>query len=206
VISTSNRQPENSDQTSLESVQSARPVPAPVILSFDVEAHYQIEAAAGLVLDQCHRAYFNDRQTNSTHWLLEQLDRAQVKATFFVVGELAQSNPAMVSAISRVGHEVASHGWDHQRLHNFTPTSFRADVRRSRDALEQITGQAVFGDPKQARLPLARLSCFRTYVGINRTRARLAGILSRYPFARAIDVARMLGHLRADLPSYRLAA
>jgi polysaccharide deacetylase family protein (PEP-CTERM system associated) len=40
---------------------------------------------------------------------------------------------------------VASHGWDHQRLHNLTPASFREDVRRSKDALEQLTGQPVLG-------------------------------------------------------------
>src|SRR6185437_13345643 len=45
----------------------------------------------------------------------------------------------------QAGHEVASHSWDHQRVHNFTPATFRADVRRSKDALEQVTGEEVVG-------------------------------------------------------------
>ncbi len=47
--------------------------------------------------------------------------------------------------IHRAGHEVASHGWDHRRVHHFTPESFRLDILRSKDALEQVTGEQVVG-------------------------------------------------------------
>ena len=47
--------------------------------------------------------------------------------------------------IRQAGHEVASHGWDHRRIHVMTPAAFRDDVRTSKDALEQTSGAAVLG-------------------------------------------------------------
>src|SRR5262249_18456479 len=51
----------------------------------------------------------------------------------------------LVRAIQQAGHEIASHGWDHRRVLAMTPAAFRQDVRQSKDALEQITGEAVLG-------------------------------------------------------------
>jgi polysaccharide deacetylase family protein (PEP-CTERM system associated) len=116
-----------------------------IILSFDVEEHFRIEAAAGLTTGPGLIIHYRERLDTSTHWLLDQLDETQIKATFFIVGQIARHNPALIRSIACAGHEVASHGWDHQRLHNLTPDSFREDVRRSKDALEQLTGQAVEG-------------------------------------------------------------
>jgi polysaccharide deacetylase family protein (PEP-CTERM system associated) len=119
--------------------------PASVILSFDVEEHFRIEAAWGLEITPSLKAYYCDRVGPATDRLLEQLGRAGVKATFFIVGQTARDNAALVRSIARAGHEVASHGWDHQRVHRFTPASFREDVSQSKDVLEQITGQPVVG-------------------------------------------------------------
>src|SRR5262249_48921666 len=119
--------------------------PAPVILSFDLEEHDRIEAASGLVIDPALREAYRERLTPTTHWVLDQLDRHAIKATFFVVGQIARHSPGLVRAVSAAGHEVASHGWDHRRVHDLTPASFREDVRRSIDALEQVTGRAVVG-------------------------------------------------------------
>ncbi len=121
------------------------PPAAPVILSFDVEEHYRIEAAVGLSIDPAFKSHCCQRLGSSTHWLLEQLDRWGIRATFFIVGQIAQDSPELVRAIARAGHEVASHSWDHQRVHRLTPAAFREDVRRSKDALEQVVGQPVLG-------------------------------------------------------------
>src|SRR5437764_868605 len=51
----------------------------------------------------------------------------------------------VIPPVRRAGHEVGSHSWCHQRVHNLTPRAFREDVRRSKDALEQVTGEAVVG-------------------------------------------------------------
>ena len=60
-------------------------------------------------------------------------------------------------------------------------------------------------DPEQARLPLKRLSKFRTYVGINRSRDRLKALLGRYRFTPAVEVARALELQRAALPTFAVA-
>ncbi len=116
-----------------------------IVLSFDVEEHHRIEAAAHLRLDPSLTATYAARLGPSTRYLLEQLDEHGIKATFFVVGEIAHSNRGLVRDIHSRGHEVASHGWDHQRVHRFTPPMFLEDLRRSKDALEQVTGEAVVG-------------------------------------------------------------
>jgi polysaccharide deacetylase family protein (PEP-CTERM system associated) len=118
---------------------------ADIVLSFDVEEHFRIEAAAGLTLDPALKAHYSGRVAPSTYWLLDQLDRQEIKATFFVVGCIARSDPALIRSIYRAGHEVASHSWDHRRVHSLNPASFREDVRRSMDAIEQVTGAAVVG-------------------------------------------------------------
>jgi polysaccharide deacetylase family protein (PEP-CTERM system associated) len=116
-----------------------------VILSFDVEEHYRIEAAAGLQCAADSRAAYAERMEDSTRWLVDQLGENAIAATFFLVGEIARDRPALVKAIHRAGHEIGSHSWDHRRIHAHTPASFREDVRTSKDALEQVTGEPVAG-------------------------------------------------------------
>jgi polysaccharide deacetylase family protein (PEP-CTERM system associated) len=116
-----------------------------VILSFDVEEHHRIESAAGLSVPPGWEAHYAERLETSTRWLLEELARASARATFFVLGDLAQRHPKLVRAMHDAGHEVASHGWDHRRLHHLTPQTFRDDVRQGKDALEQIIGAPVVG-------------------------------------------------------------
>jgi polysaccharide deacetylase family protein (PEP-CTERM system associated) len=290
----------------------------PVILSFDVEEHDRIEAASGLTLADSTRAEYRRRLRHSTTWILELLGQSNIRATFFVVGQIAEHDPKLVREIGDAGHEVASHGWDHQRVHNFSRQTFCDDVRRSCTALEDVTGQAVVGyraptfsivretawaldvlaelgleydssiypvrhdrygvpaaprtpflacgehrsilelppatlrlgginwpmggggyfrlfptfmthvavrqmrgrgrtavanlyfhpwefDRDQPRLPLCRLSRFRTYVGIGRNQKRLAAFLKRHRFGCAMDVARELRHCQSELETFRLS-
>jgi polysaccharide deacetylase family protein (PEP-CTERM system associated) len=116
-----------------------------VVLSFDVEEHFRIEAAFGLEIADSLRENHRQRVEVMTYWLLERLAAHQARATFFIVGEVARQNHHLVRAIAQAGHEVASHSWDHQRLHRHSPASFREDVRKSKHLLEQITGQEVVG-------------------------------------------------------------
>jgi polysaccharide deacetylase family protein (PEP-CTERM system associated) len=119
--------------------------PTQLILSFDVEEHYRIEAASGLTISPALEEHYRARLEPSLQFLLEALQHHDLKATFFIVGQIAQHSPGLVRAIHQAGHEVASHSWDHRRVHHFTPATFREDVRKSRDALEQATGGAVLG-------------------------------------------------------------
>jgi len=119
--------------------------PARVVLSFDIEEHHRIEVAAGLDVGEHGRAYYRDRMESVTYWLLEELASRNIRATFFVVGELARLSKDMVRAIAESGHEVGSHGWDHRRVLAMSPEEFRLDAHQSKDALEQATGTAVMG-------------------------------------------------------------
>lgn len=116
-----------------------------IILSFDVEEHYRIEAAAGYDCPPALRDQYASRMETSTRRLLDLLAEHNTKATFFIVGQIAVSHPRLVRDIHAAGHEVASHGWDHQRLHRLTPAAFAKDLRQSKRALEQAAGAPVRG-------------------------------------------------------------
>lgn len=117
----------------------------PVCLSFDIEEHHRIEAAAGVTVGLSTRADYHHRMQSATQWLLDCLDQHDARATFFVVGQIAADNPKLVRTIYDRGHEVASHGWDHRRVLAMSPQEFQADIAQSKDALEQATGAAVVG-------------------------------------------------------------
>jgi polysaccharide deacetylase family protein (PEP-CTERM system associated) len=77
--------------------------------------------------------------------LLELLARHDVTATFFVVGWLAEREPAMVTEIAAAGHELASHGYEHALVGALGPDGFRESVRRSKAVLEDIGARRVIG-------------------------------------------------------------
>jgi polysaccharide deacetylase family protein (PEP-CTERM system associated) len=118
---------------------------APIILSFDVEEHHRIEAAAGITCAPALQAEYGRRMNSCTRWLLDELAEHGIRATFFVVGQVAETHPDLIGAMHTAGHEVASHGWDHRRVHRLTLAEFRDDVRRSKERLEDLTGTAVVG-------------------------------------------------------------
>ncbi len=135
-------------RSSLPWQDAAEPLSAcsvPAVISFDIEEHHRIESAAGLVIPESQQADYHDRMCRVTSWILERLAETEIRATFFVLGQVARKSPWLVRAIHDAGHEVASHGWDHRRLHVLTPKEFREDVRQSRDALEQACGASVLG-------------------------------------------------------------
>jgi polysaccharide deacetylase family protein (PEP-CTERM system associated) len=116
-----------------------------IILSFDVEEHFRIESAAGVRVPPEWQGEYARRVDGSTRWLLDELARLDLRATFFVLGTVAREHPQLVRDLHRAGHEVASHGWGHERLHGLDSKSLREDVRRGKDALEQLTGVPVAG-------------------------------------------------------------
>jgi polysaccharide deacetylase family protein (PEP-CTERM system associated) len=77
--------------------------------------------------------------------LLDHLEQSGARATFFVLGWLAEREPDMVRAISRAGHEISSHGWDHRRVTTLSPEEFQEDVRRSRGLLQDLAAQSILG-------------------------------------------------------------
>ena len=119
--------------------------PTPIVLSFDVEEHDRIEAAARLTVTASQKRDYAARMEVSTLKLLAKLADAGALATFYVVGEIARSHPYLIRDIAAAGHEVGTHSWSHRRVHAFTPATFRDDLRRSMDALGEVAGTPVVG-------------------------------------------------------------
>jgi polysaccharide deacetylase family protein (PEP-CTERM system associated) len=119
--------------------------PGRIVLSFDVEEHHRIEAAAGYDCPSSICADYAVRMETATRRLLELLAQHAAQATFFVVGQIAVTHAKLIRDIYMAGHEIASHSWDHRRVHRFTPPEFAADLHKSKDALEQASGTAVRG-------------------------------------------------------------
>jgi polysaccharide deacetylase family protein (PEP-CTERM system associated) len=296
---------------------SAGRLPSRVVLSFDVEEHYRIEAASHLASTSEQQATDIQRVDLSTHRLLDLLAESGAKATFYLVAPLAKSLPDLVRDIDSAGHEIASHSWAHKRIHFWTPEQFREDLKKSKQTLEDAVGKPILGfraptfslmretawaldilaeegfeydssifpvrhdrygipdaprtpfmaigtkhrllelppatwnltgqnipvagggyfrlfppaliragirqlsnktappvamlyfhpwefDPEQPRLPLSKLSSWRTYVGIDRSTSRLKDLLTRYTFHRAIDVVEELKRKEVVLSEFKL--
>lgn len=77
--------------------------------------------------------------------LLDLLDASGSRATFFVLGWVAERSPDLIREVARRGHEVASHGWSHRRLTELRPEAFREEAARSKRLLEDLTGEEVAG-------------------------------------------------------------
>ncbi|WP_066584750.1 XrtA system polysaccharide deacetylase [Sphingomonas pruni] len=113
-------------------------------LSVDVEEWFQV-GAFERVIDKADWDGLDSRVAYNTGKVLDLFGETGVKATFFTLGWVAERNPALIRRIAEEGHEVASHGWDHDRVFTMTAEAFRADLRRARIALEDASGQRVIG-------------------------------------------------------------
>lgn len=113
-------------------------------LTIDVEDYFQVSA-----FEKCVRRNDWDsyplRVEGNTRRILDILDEFRVHATFFVLGWVAEKRPALVREIAQRGHEVASHGYGHQRVYKQSRDDFRCDIRWSKAVLEDLTGTPVIG-------------------------------------------------------------
>lgn len=114
------------------------------ILSINLEDYFQV-APVRQVIPQRYWPRFALRVEKSTLTALDMLDRHNQKATFFVLGWIADRCPDLVAEVARRGHDVASKGYFHRHYAQFTPADFRADFARSRDAIERVTGRRLLG-------------------------------------------------------------
>jgi polysaccharide deacetylase family protein (PEP-CTERM system associated) len=111
-------------------------------LTIDVEDYFQVTGFAARV----HPSTWNHyelRVERSTGIILQRLADAELRATFFVLGWIAKQCPRLVRSIERAGHEIASHGFWHRLVTSISPVEFRADVRESKNLLEDILGKPV---------------------------------------------------------------
>lgn len=119
--------------------------PAPKnYFTVDVEDYFQV-AAFEKVIQQTQWNMYPSRVERNTNKILEILDAHGVKATFFIVGWIAEQYPFMVKEIANSGHQIACHSYRHKKIYLQTPDEFRQDTKNARDILEDITGQSITG-------------------------------------------------------------
>ena len=113
-------------------------------MSVDVEDYFQVSAFDRIV-SRASWHTLESRVVANTHRLLDLFDRHGVRATFFVLGWVAERHPGLVRRIATAGHEIASHGWDHARVTEQSPLAFRDSIRRSKIFLEDLAATPVVG-------------------------------------------------------------
>ncbi len=113
-------------------------------LTVDVEDYFQVSAFAKSVAPN-DWDNFSLRVEQNTHKLLDLFDERQIKATFFVLGWVAERENSLILEIANRGHEVACHGYSHQLVYNQSPDVFRQETIRSKSLLEDIVQQPVRG-------------------------------------------------------------
>lgn len=116
----------------------------PNALSVDVEDYYHVEAFADRIRPETWSQY-PSRVVNNTRRVLDLFQELGVRATFFVLGYVAEREPALVREILAGGHEVGCHSHWHRRVVTLTPKEFREDLRLARAAIEDAGGEKVFG-------------------------------------------------------------
>jgi polysaccharide deacetylase family protein (PEP-CTERM system associated) len=119
-------------------------MPITNLLTIDVEDYFQVSAFEKI----SPPSSWDRRQLRvegNTEKVLALLDEAGVKATFFILGWVAERCPGLVRRIAGEGHEIASHGNGHQRVSTQGQFEFRKDIRRSKALLEDLTGRPVLG-------------------------------------------------------------
>lgn len=75
--------------------------------------------------------------------LLQLLSDSDTKATFFTLGWIAENYPSMIKQLSSEGHELASHGYSHEKVYDLTPVTFREEIRRTKGVIEDLSGREV---------------------------------------------------------------
>ncbi len=113
-------------------------------LTIDVEDYFQVSAFAPYIA----RANWDAaecRVERNVDRILALLAERDVKATFFTLGWIAERYPQLVRSIVAGGHELASHGYGHERASDLSRQAFTDDVTRAKSLLEDLSGQAVIG-------------------------------------------------------------
>jgi len=114
------------------------------IMSVDVEDYFHVEAFSGVVPRTSWSSY-PCRVEENTRRILDLLDTAGVRSTFFILGWVAERYPGLVREIVARGHEPACHSYWHRLVYTLSPEEFRDDLRRSKAVIEDGAGMAVTG-------------------------------------------------------------
>lgn len=113
-------------------------------MTVDVEDYFQVSAFEKHI-EKSQWDVLQHRVVGNTVRILDLFAQHQVRATFFTLGWVAERYPELVRRIVAEGHELASHGYEHIRVTEQSPEQFRADIRKTKQLLEDISGQAIVG-------------------------------------------------------------
>ncbi|WP_129645563.1 XrtA system polysaccharide deacetylase [Peristeroidobacter agariperforans] len=113
-------------------------------MTIDVEDYFHVQAFAHAI-DRSKWNSMEYRAEANTHAFLSFFDKHSIKATFFVLGWVAQKSPSLIREIQSAGHEIACHGLSHRLVYEQTPEVFRQETFASKALLEDITGVKVSG-------------------------------------------------------------
>ena len=116
-------------------------------MTIDVEDYFHVSVFDGVV-PRHQWDSLESRVSANTDRILEIFEERDVRATFFILGWVAERFPDLVRRIAWAGHEIASHGYAHRLVYDQTPSAFRDDVRRAKALLESTAGVAVSGVPR----------------------------------------------------------
>jgi polysaccharide deacetylase family protein (PEP-CTERM system associated) len=114
------------------------------LLSIDLEDWFQVENLKGAISRESWEVQ-ELRVVRDVDIILSILGETSTRATFFVLGWIAEHVPSLVKRIHEQGHEIASHGYGHDLVYNLTQDQFREDVRISKNILEDLIGEQVIG-------------------------------------------------------------
>ena len=157
-------------------------------LSFDVEDYFHVHAFDG-VIPRGEWESIPMRVLGNTRLILRLLREHNTRATFFMLGWVAERHPELVREIAADGHELASHGHAHESVDELTPEKFRNDVQRSLDAI-------------LAACPAARIQGYRApSFSINENTAWAYDELAKLGFAYDSSISPATFHDRYGVPS-----
>jgi polysaccharide deacetylase family protein (PEP-CTERM system associated) len=113
-------------------------------LTVDVEDYFQVSAFEPYVRRDGWQTYESRLLLNMDR-ILSMFDAADVKGTFFFLGWVAEKYPQLLRKVVNLGHEIASHGYQHIRVCDQNANEFRQDIERTKKLLEDVAGVPVCG-------------------------------------------------------------
>ena len=114
------------------------------LLTFDVEEWFQVENLKSAI----SKNDWNNKQSSvvkNSEKILNLLSKHNIKATFFILGWVAERNPDLIKKIKEKGHEIASHGYGHDLTYQLTDDALKKDLSHSKKLLEDITAETISG-------------------------------------------------------------
>ena len=112
-------------------------------LTFDIEDWYQGLTSTSQNITQW--ANFESRVEKNSEFILDKLSKASIKATFFILGYVAEHCPQLIKTISHEGHEIGLHGYFHRKVNKLSLDQFVRDIEKALSVVEKTSGKKVVG-------------------------------------------------------------